>query len=237
MLERVAKAIPGLHKAYRELKDFSKRDELARAFYQKLFERGRLFLPEIPPEKLGQQVDSIRLPAFFPIFAGEDTPLADLLVLLAAARGRAVRRVLEVGTYRARTSFALFQNCPTARIVSYDVQVLPSRYRTALEQVSQVELRHGSFSAAREILRNEQPFDFIFVDGDHRLQAVIEDSRLAFEILAPDGIILWHDYRLNGYQTPELRVPEALRLVRGDRNLFHVRDTTLAVYSSSWDQR
>ena len=59
-------------------------------------------------------------------------PLADMLFLLNAAKARQAKRILEVGTYRARTTYALHLNCPDATIVSYNIQVLDGEYRRRL---------------------------------------------------------------------------------------------------------
>jgi predicted O-methyltransferase YrrM len=234
MLRRIARTIPPLRKTYGALREFSRRNPLSLALYQTLFEYGRLTLPRIDPEVLGAETAFVKLPAHQPLFAGEDTPLNDLLFLLSVAKGRDARRILEVGTYRGRSTFAFHLNCPEAKIVSYDIQVMPSSYRTELEKSLNVELRHQSFRASADPLRNEPPFDFVFIDGAHDVDSVCEDSRLAFEVVDPGGIIIWHDYRHNGYFTNELRVPEALERVREGRQLFHVRGTTCAIYCPRW---
>ena len=51
----------------------------------------------------------------------------------------------------------------------------------------------GSSDAAAEILR-DQTFDLIFIDGDHRYQAVCLDLKFYEPKLAPWGILLGHDY-------------------------------------------
>ena len=101
---------------------------------------------------------------------GQDTPLNDMLVLLNLARGRKARRILEVGTYRARTTYALHLNCPEAAIVSYDIAIQDSPFRRELLKAANVQLRNASFVASAETLRKEARFDFIFVDASHRFE-------------------------------------------------------------------
>jgi predicted O-methyltransferase YrrM len=229
-LHRAASACPPLLNAWRRLREFSKHDPLTTTLYRTLFDRGRLTLPERDPEDFSPAAGSVQLPALFPLFAGEDAPLADLLFLLNLARGRHARRILEIGTYRARTTYALHLNCPDALIVSYDIQVLDSEFRRRLAGQANVQLRHASFSADADALRREPPFDFIFVDGSHRFEHVLEDSRLALERVAPGGIVVWHDYRHNDFRTPDLRVPEALAVIRQTAPVHAVRGTTCAVH-------
>ena len=45
-----------------------------------------------------------------------------------------------------------------------------------------------------EIDWSGQSFEMIFVDGNHDLQPVLEDSRLALKLLTDPGVIVWHDY-------------------------------------------
>ena len=233
VLKTVRKAVnsfPPLIEWYRYLRDFSKRDPLTTAIYRKLFDSGRLTLQQIAPESLGPPTTSVKLPVLYPLFAGEDAPLIDMLLLLNLAVGRNARRILEVGTYRARTTYALHINCPEATLVSYDIQVLDSEYRQLLSNNSNVSLRHASFSASGEELRLEEKFDFLFIDGSHQFEHVIEDSLLALNLVAPGGIILWHDYRPNDYRTDTLRVPEALTIIARTHPIHAVINTTCAVF-------
>jgi predicted O-methyltransferase YrrM len=226
---------PTLLRRWRLFREWRQMDPLPRAIHEKLFERGRLRLRLLDPEQLGPPAEQIILPANYPLFAGEDTPLNDMLFLLNLAKGRKVQRILEVGTYRARTTFAFHLNCPGAMIVSYDIEARPSPFREALDRVSRVELRSGAFTADATKLRVEPKYDFIFVDGSHQFAIALEDSRLALEIVAPGGMVVWHDYRLNGYSTEELRVPEVLNEIRRSHEVFGIRNTTCAVYERALD--
>jgi len=232
-LHRAARAVPPLIKSYRKVRDGCKTDPLVTAIYRKIFDRGRLKLPLMEAEKLAPEAGLIQLPVFYPLLAGEDTPLMDMLFLLNLAKGRRAKRILEVGTFRARTACALHLNCPEAAIVSYDIQVLDSPYRRSLLNQPNVQLRHASFAASAGALRKEPPFDLIFVDGSHRFEHVVEDSRLALELLAPGGIIVWHDYRPNDYYTKELRVPEGLEVIRQTVPVYAVPHTMCAVHLKS----
>ena len=139
------------------------------------------------------------VPVPYPLHAGEDAPLADMLFLMNMVKGRKAKRILEVGTYRARTTYSFYQNCPEAEITSYDIQKLNSKYRDLLAGQSRVPLRLESFQEDENNLKKEKPYDFIFIDGSHRLEDVVRDSLLAFQIVSNEGVIIWHDYRCNGY--------------------------------------
>jgi predicted O-methyltransferase YrrM len=208
-----------------------KENSLANELYRSMANRGRLSLSSRAPEQLGLTEGAVLFPVFYPIEANEDAPAADLLFLLNLARTSGAKRILEIGTFRARTSYALHLNCPQAALMSYDIQRLPSRFRTSLEAEPGVELRDGPFTGDAGRLRAEPPFDLIFVDGSHLYDDVLADSALAFEIVAPGGCIVWHDYRENNLHTRALRVPEALRsLAVAGREIVHVQGTTCAFF-------
>jgi predicted O-methyltransferase YrrM len=55
-----------------------------------------------------------------------------------------------------------------------------------------VERRFGP-EAAAEDPRLKRPFDFVFIDGDHRYEAVRSDFETASALLSPGGTITFHD--------------------------------------------
>jgi predicted O-methyltransferase YrrM len=93
-----------------------------------------------------------------------------------------------------------------------------------------VSLRLESFQEAEEKLKREKHYDFIFIDGSHKVEDVVRDSLLAFKIVADGGVIIWHDYRTNGYFTPLLRVPEGLKRLPSKYKIYGALGTTCAVF-------
>lgn len=74
--------------------------------------------------------------------------------------------------------------------------------------------------------------DLIFVDGSHARSYVESDSEKALEMLAPGGVIVWHDYRgpyrpLGVYQGLNALVG---RLGAGPGGLVHISGTSLVAY-------
>jgi predicted O-methyltransferase YrrM len=57
-------------------------------------------------------------------------------------------------------------------------------------------------------------FDLVFVDGDHRMQAVAEDAREGFRVTKPGGHLVFDDYRwgVDLCYPPVLRPKEAIDL-------------------------
>ncbi|HSJ00854.1 MAG: glycosyltransferase family 10 [Verrucomicrobium sp.] len=47
-----------------------------------------------------------------------------------------------------------------------------------------------------EVLAAAQRFDIVFIDGSHEQFTVMADTLHALQILKPDGLIIWHDYKV-----------------------------------------
>lgn len=71
--------------------------------------------------------------------------------------------------------------------------------------------------------------DLIFVDGSHAYSYVLNDSEKAFSMIAPSGIILWHDYR-GPFDTVD--VFKALNKLSEERSLVHIQGTSLVAYKA-----
>jgi predicted O-methyltransferase YrrM len=215
--------------------DALKRFPIVEAVYRVFCNFGRLNLPEIDPQKLANLSQDLIIPVAAPLSLDLDSPSPDLFFLLALAKTIQPTRILEVGTFRARTTCALKLNCPNAAVVSYDIAVIDSPYRRRLLAQHGVELRTGAFAGVGDKLISEAKFDLIFIDGSHLLADVLADSRLAAKLISDQGAIVWHDYRPNIPVTHRLRVPEALDLFSEEsgRQIYHVAGTTCAIHSPS----
>ena len=213
--------------------DSLKRFPIIEATYNVLCNFGRLNLPTIPPERVVSIFEDIAIPMASPLSADLDAPSADFFFLLSLARTTKPRRILEVGTFRARTTCALKLNCPDATVVSYDIAEIASPYRTRVQKQPGVDLRLGSFADAGPVLFAEEKYDLIFVDGSHTFDDALADSRIALQIVSPAGFIVWHDYRRNIPVTHRIRVPEALDRIVAEKGcaIHHVLGTTCAIYS------
>jgi predicted O-methyltransferase YrrM len=69
-----------------------------------------------------------------------------------------------------------------------------------------------------------EPFDVVFIDGDHSYLGVLRDYDLARRVTHPGGWIFFHDYN-----NETVQVTEALnKLHEEGSNIFHIADTWLA---------
>jgi predicted O-methyltransferase YrrM len=133
----------------------------------------------------------------------------EILALLEEFRRRNVRRIVEIGTARGGTLFLFLRSLPaSAHVVSVDLRrgefgggyahwKIPlfrsmawgGPKLTLLRGNSQTpEMRDRVLAA----LDGERP-DFILIDGDHSYEGAKRDFELYRELVAPGGMIAFHD--------------------------------------------
>ena len=78
-------------------------------------------------------------------------------------------------------------------------------------------------------------FDLIFVDGDHRFEAVKSDTTNVFNLLKDENsIILWHDYTKNYEQINWEVFSGMLAGIPKDKlpHVYHITNSLLAIYTT-----
>jgi predicted O-methyltransferase YrrM len=172
-----------------------------------------------------------------------------ILAALALTR----RTIFEFGTATGRTTYLLARNSPPdARV--YTLTLPPDRlpdYRheagdaAAATRAAHAESRFASFfyegtavedkveqlfgdSKALDVTPWEGRCDLIFIDGSHAYSYVMSDTAKAMAMLAPGGVIIWHDYRPERRSTRDVR--RALDELRNRYPLFRLPATSMVAY-------
>ena len=164
----------------------------------------------------------------------------DLAVLLCLARG--ATRIVEFGTAHGRTTLALARTCPTARIVTVDVDqafVSSDAYQHSDTRprwdVGSAFSNEPECERITQVWTNPDPMvphdvstmalggscDLAYVDSLHTYEGVKRDTEAALALQA--RVIVWDDVRSGG-------VPEFLATWPG---VVHVGGTRL----SFWERR
>jgi hypothetical protein len=144
--------------------------------------------------------------------------MLETALLVAVARMARIQTILEIGTSRGYTTLHLARNTD-ARITTVDVAEPDIRvYKGEPEESRIVELCQDSKTIS---IRN---YEMVFVDGDHSIEGVREDTKLAFK--CSPLVVAWHDYRNSDY--PE--VTDYLDKVSEAYDLYHVEDSWLCFW-------
>ena len=176
----------------------------------------------------------------------------DFEAWILAVLSKRARLAFEFGTATGKTTYLMARNGPPdGRVVTL---TLPpegvSRYtfesgddavatRCALAESAHARFLYTGTCVESRITQlygdskdfDEGPYvgqcDLVFVDGSHAYSYVMSDSRKALRMVAPGGIILWHDYR-----GPRRcgDVYRALNELSREIDLVHVRGTWLVAY-------
>jgi predicted O-methyltransferase YrrM len=196
----------------------------------------RLRLPQVSlGEFLGVPPPTI---AFRALYEPEiNTPPTDYIPLATIARAIGARRILEVGTFNGASAINFALACPEAVITTYDIRPESGELLAGAEPelLRRIDRRIANFADEGPRLHAEPPYDFIFIDGNHRLEAVRRDSALALACVRPGGVITWHDYRHLGSEwlNGQNEVPEAINELLPHHPIRLLRGTTVAVLRTS----
>ena len=165
------------------------------------------------------------------------TNQVDLLYVAAIARHRGCRRMFEFGTYQGRTTYHLTLASESPQVFTLNLppgddpsvaRFLGSWFKgTDRERfITQILEDSRTFDP----VPYERQMDLVFVDADHSYEAVQNDTEKALRMLAPGGIILWHDFAA---KTPG--VVRYLKEFSQQRPVFRLKHTCLVVYIDGVD--
>jgi predicted O-methyltransferase YrrM len=149
----------------------------------------------------------------------------EMLILNKLVQRQDPALIVEFGTFDGRTALNFAANAPRAKIVTIDFAPQPRLFDgTPLAQ--NIECKLGD-SQVFDTAPYRGKAGFIFVDGGHDAPVVTSDTLKAFEMLASNGVIVWHDYR--DFKGVQDAIAVALGK-QGDANFRFIRDTSMVVY-------
>lgn len=143
----------------------------------------------------------LKLPLFS--FGGGGSMPTDLLLLCALGEKFKNCNYFEIGTWRGESAYNVSQfaaNVYTLNLSAEDMVVFnqPASYIKQVgafsKNVPNIQHLSGN-SFTFDFGPYEKKMDLVFVDGDHRYPAVINDTKKAFSLLKDKNCcIVWHDY-------------------------------------------
>jgi len=168
-------------------------------------------------------------PALTGTASGSVGEMAALATITAAKNPN---QVLEFGTHEGCSTWHLWANSPpTARITTLD---LPSHIKVkGSTDISAQGVLHRPFLPKDERVTlveidsrdwqpcSDDPVDLCFIDGGHSYECVRNDTEKAMQLMASDGVIVWHDaswtddgYAVNAYLKELRHDGQNIQLVR-----------------------
>ncbi len=177
------------------------------------------------------------------------------LVLAAITQCMAPRICVEFGTATGKSTYALSANAPDHAKV-FTVDLSPEDWDDYTRQCMQGqpglgEAYHGTPEAAKitEVLRRRHETlpkklqayrgrcNLVLIDGDHTYSGVQSDTEAALELLADNGLLLWHDfYPMKGFETFGVTHYLNDRMNDPDLVLRHIAGTYFVAGSRSWSR-
>jgi predicted O-methyltransferase YrrM len=195
--------------------------------------------------------------AFIGAGSGEYASTSDTEAWILSVFAKSARNIFEIGTATGRTTYLLARNSPDdARIATLTLSAEElSQYQVAASDAAAaahsalVESQFGGFlytgspvaSKIEQLYGDSKSFDesrwsgccdLIFIDGSHAYSYVRSDTEKALRMLAPGGVIVWHDYRGPDHEV----VADVYRYLNelGSRlPLAHLAGTSFVVYRSA----
>lgn len=185
---------------------------------------------------------------FMPPHEGGSLSAIESVLLLKLARRVDPAFIFEFGTYRGDTTRLLLENLRDSRIYTLDIPnltdiVFEGGDLDIAERSLLIEKRYNKSSRrhwVRQIYQdslyfNEElfpwKFQFVFIDGNHKLKYVQSDTQKAFNMISSEcSCIAWHDY--GNPEFPEMT--EYLDTLSQTRDLFHIEETKLVFWPSGF---
>ena len=122
--------------------------------------------------------------------------------ILAPFKAKPGVRALEIGSFEGRSAIWFLENIltdPTASITCIDIfddSAYESRYDKNI-RASEVADKVKKIKASSQVALREMElgaFDFIYIDGSHIAKDALIDAVLSWELLKPEGIVIFDDY-------------------------------------------
>ena len=141
----------------------------------------------------------------------------ELMAIATLAANCQPKRVLEIGTFDGNTTLQIALNTPVDAMIhtidlpedhaetslptlDVDVKYVQDKQKLVRKyigsEVKKKVVQHFGDSTTYDIsnFTKEGKIDFCFIDGGHSYECVKSDTEKVLKIMAPKGIILWHDF-------------------------------------------
>jgi predicted O-methyltransferase YrrM len=131
-----------------------------------------------------------------------DYHVPDWQMLLSSIKGKPNVKALEIGSFEGRSAIWFLENIltdPSSSIVCIDIfdePITERRYDNNIALSGFADRVHKIKAPSALALKTLEPesYDFIYVDGSHVAKDVLIDTVLSWELVKPNGIVIFDDY-------------------------------------------
>jgi predicted O-methyltransferase YrrM len=192
---------------------------------------------ELYAAELFENIGDITLPLSISNETSHHANHMDMMFVVGIAKYRNAKNIFEFGTYLGRTTCGLasISDDATVHTLNLPPEADP-RYGPYIGQLIKNSPHQHQiqqiFCDSRKFLTDSytKRMDYIFIDADHSYDGVKNDTEKAFEMLAPGGMIIWHDY---APKSPG--VYQYLYELSKQRSLFRIKKTCLVLHIDGVD--
>lgn len=160
--------------------------------------------------------------------------ISELYTLGYIVKASNALRVLEIGTFRGRTTLLFAENSnENSHIFTIDLEQNRCNHQVGElykgNQLSRKIYQIYGDTTSYDFKDHCSLYDFVWVDACHDYEYVKNDTTVALKCAKPGGYIAWHDYRLTSQWAG---VTKFIREIRNNKNfefISHVKGTSIVV--------
>ena len=207
-------------------------------------------IPIVPTIELAEVVsDNIPIQVREPVDIDGNISLVEIVVMSKLVKRCNPKRLFEIGTFDGRTTLNLAANAsadaevytldlPKEQLFETDLPLEAGEEKYIEKDASGVRFLDTDCQQKITQLYGDSatfdfsPFfntvDFIFIDGSHSYQYVLNDSKWALELLNDEqGVIIWHDYGTPWWPGLTTALNEMYSAGKEFKNIQHIQGTSL----------
>ena len=188
---------------------------------------------------------------YHPIDDSGGMTIQEISYLILMIKSFNIKNVLEIGSFRGRTSINLLKNKEDLKLYTLDLPEGISddkELKFKLKKTDKVQAFHNNknyyLSKYKNSIENQSyafhgdsaifdfdifnvKFDMIIIDGSHKYENVLIDSENAIKYLNKNGIIIWHDYSF-----AHIEVVKAIHQIKEKYkiNVCLLKNSSFAIY-------
>jgi predicted O-methyltransferase YrrM len=179
-------------------------------------------------------------------FTGGISPVNDYYMLCRIAKAIKAEKYFEIGTWLGLSAYNIHINSKNTEVYTLDIPYdheeirlygIPKDvfgfYSKKIETIHHLKADSKNFDCKPY----SKTFDLVFIDGNHSLDYVKNDTKIALELIRNEkSIIAWHDYILSGEVNKNVlcgildSIPAAEH-----KHIIHLYQSNLALFSKSFN--